>query len=164
MNKILISVVAGFALILGASVSHADDQSSGCGAGWYVTKRNSLLSSLVRSSTNYTFSNTIGMTFGTSGCARHDLVMNDKKEIHYAESNYNNLVVEMAQGGGEHLRGFAAVLGCDPASYEAFSSMTQSNYLRIFSTDGSTPNGLINQVKAQMKNDPSLAFSCLSVI
>ena len=37
------------------------------------------------------------MTFGTSGCAHHDIVKNDEKAVIYAVNNYNSLVAEMAE-------------------------------------------------------------------
>src|SRR4051812_42395838 len=108
-----IQVLAAAVLMIGTvlpSVSRAQDSSSGCGLGWAVSQRQSLLSSWIRNSTNVTFSNTIAMTFGTSGCARHDLVLNEKKPIYFAEANFNRLMIEMAEGHGEFLGAFAEVL------------------------------------------------------
>ena len=51
-----------FSLLLISSISYAADSSSGCGAGWYIFKKNSLVSSVLRTTTNVFALNTVGMT------------------------------------------------------------------------------------------------------
>lgn len=138
----------------------ADDQSSGCGMGWMLFKRNSLLSSYLRNITNATFSNTIAMTSGTSGCAKHDLVQNEKREIHYAESNFNSLNVEMALGRGESVTQLAYVMGCDSSVVGTFLSETQKNYGTIFESDSTTPSQMLNQVHQIVNANPTLSQGC----
>ena len=145
--------------VLLAPSAFAQDTSSGCGLGWAVTQRQSLLSSAIRASTNATFLNSIAMTLGTSGCARHDLVKNEKREIHYVESNLENLAVEMAQGDGESLRGLVAVLGCAPGVYGEFSSVVQAHYSEIVGTQ-TTPSSLLTNLKGQIRASASLAQGC----
>lgn len=168
MKRLLIIAVRGlftavFAVAFTAVGAYAEDQSSGCGLGWQVSRRNSLVSSFARSLTNATFSNTIGMTSGTSGCSRHMIVKNDKQDIHYAEANYNELMVEMAAGQGEYLQGFAAVLGCRPAAYKAFSGMTQSKYSEIFSAGQVGPDAMLKKVKHAIHGNAELASNCGNV-
>lgn len=146
-------------LVSAPMISNADDSSSGCGLGWQVTRKNSLLSSWIRASTNYTFSNTIGMTSGTSGCARHDIVQEDSKAIHYAEANYHRLMVEMSQGSGEFLTGFADVLGCDLEGSARFAKTAQSHYGDLYTTDG-TPSQLLQQTRILVSTTPELALHC----
>lgn len=160
MKRILIIALLSAFTAVGA---YADDQSSGCGLGWQVTRRNSLLSSYVRAITNATFSNTIGMTSGTSGCSRHMIVKSDKQDIHYAEANFNELMVEMASGQGEYLQGFAAVLGCDPSAYESFSGMAQSKYPEIFSPGQLSPAAMLRNVKREIRGNAELSASCGNV-
>lgn len=156
-------IFVGFLGIFSCS-TFAADGSSGCGAGWYLTQRNSLVSSSFRSLTNATFSNTSGMTSGTSGCAKHDLVKQDKASEHYAEANFQNLMVEMAQGDGEHLRTFAAVLGCVPGVYGNFSGTLQKNYPQIFKSEQTQPHEMLESVKSELRLNLALTQGCVAVI
>lgn len=141
-----------------AWMAMADDTSSGCGLGWKVSSRMSLSSSSTRSTTNGTFSNqTFGMTSGTSGCDRHSIVKKEKKSLHYAEANFDNLMIEMSQGQGEYLNAFASVLGCDP---EAFSSVTQQRFGEIFSQETTNAPRLLKNVTSVIQSNPTLAASC----
>lgn len=149
--------VISLAFVLGNTATFAADSSSGCGLGWAVFKDNSLISSALRATTNAMFFNTIGMTFGTSGCARHSIVMNDKKTLHFTESNHNELKLEVAQGSGEHLNGLSHLMGCSP---EAFSTTLKKNYNQVFTKDGISPRELVNNIQAQVVSDKDLARSC----
>jgi hypothetical protein len=152
---VFISAVLAF----GAShLAQAADQSSGCGLGWSIAPRQSLLSSSTRNPINITFSNTSGMTSGTSGCAKHSIVQNEVKAMHFAEANHGQLMIEMAQGQGEHLRGFAAVLGCSGS--DRFGTVTQGAYSRIFSSPATTPAQVLDGVKSVIQSDPALAVQC----
>ena len=122
-----------------------------------VFKDNSLISSALRATTNAMFFNTIGMTFGTSGCARHSIVMNDKKTLHFTEANHNELKLEVAQGSGEHLSGLSHLMGC---SSDAFSATLQKNYAQVFSKEDISPRELVNNIQAQVVSDENLARSC----
>lgn len=145
MKRVLI-----FGLFLFSAVSHAEDKSSGCGLGWKVTSRNSLLSSYTRSITNASTSSTSGMTSGTSGCDRHSIVKQDMKDIHFAESNFHSLMMEMAKGQGDYLKGFAMVMGCSEQQAVQFANMSQRNYQILFPVQGTTPYQLVNDVRDVM--------------
>ncbi len=137
----------------------ADDGSSGCGLGWMVTKRKSLLSSLVRNYTNITGSATSGMTSGTSGCDKHSIVKNEKAAEHFAESNHNQLMIEMALGQGQYLTSFAQVMGCKNADAE-FAKATRSSYESIYTSDQVTPAQVIQNTKFEINKNPNLAKAC----
>ncbi len=120
-----------FVLLLGlTTTAFAQDRSSGCGLGWQVTRSMTTTGSYVRALTNATFSNTLAMTSGTSGCAKHDLVLNQKEKIHYVESNLIPLKREVAMGEGERLKALAAVWGC--AHSENFAPVLKQNYRQLF--------------------------------
>lgn len=159
MTRILLAITLAFGVSTFSSTAMAADGSSGCGVGWYVTQKNSLVSSFIRSLTNATFLNSVSMTFGSSNCQKHDLVKNDKLQQHYAEANLDQLAVEMAVGDGEYLRGFAFVLGCSDAAYGDFSSLTQSKYAEIFGGEVDAAK-LLERVKTEMKASPSVARGC----
>ena len=137
----------------------AQDSSSGCGVGWMVTQRQSLISSWVRQSTNVTFSNTIAMTSGTSGCAKHDIVLNEKKAEHFAEANFDRLRLEMSGGRGEFLTAFSEILGCDAGASATFAELVQANYAELFAGTPSSDE-LLARTRALVSLNPGLAFRC----
>jgi len=155
-RTVLVILALGF-----SSAAFADDSSNGCGLGWKVTKRKSLVSSSVRGTTNsIAYNQTFGMTSGTSGCAQHSIVKNERAVEHFVEANYNNLMVDMAKGEGEYVQALAYVMGCDATSVEHFTNMTQKNYGAIFTSDSIGPQKLIQNVKSQVTSDSALAVSC----
>ncbi len=161
MKKLVI--VFSFVIFAG-SFAHADDQSSGCGLGWQITKRNSLVSSTIRSWTNYIASNTSGMTSGTSGCAKHTIVMKNKEALYYAEANYLKLQSEMAEGKGEHIQAFAKVMGCNEQAAAAVGAVLQSNYGQIFTSDSVAPYEMLDGAsRAVFSSDVGQAGCLLGV-
>jgi hypothetical protein len=163
MKKILVLLIGG-AVLMASPFAFSDDQSSGCGLGWQVTQRMSLLSSAVRSTTDTFLPNTFSMTSGTSGCARHDIVKNDEKAVYFAANNYDSLIVEMAQGSGEFLEGFAQALGCDEASFSTFSAFTQSRYKKILENSANDGINFYKAVRTEMQTSPVLAAQCVPTV
>lgn len=145
--------------LISASAFAAGDQSSGCGLGWELFKKNSLVSSSLRASTNAMASNSVAMTSGTSGCAKHDIVMKDQAVRHYAEANYQKLLSEVAIGSGEHLSSFVAILGCHGQAGVSASQILQQNYGTIFPSDDAGPALLIEQASRSIYST-SLADVC----
>lgn len=153
MKKILFAIIA-----LASTASFAADTSSGCGMGYEIAPKQSLVSSSTRSLVNATFSSSIAMTMGTSGCAKHSIVKNESKGIHFAEANMNQLAVEMARGNGEFVAGFASVFGCQNS--QAFGSMVQAKYESVLPSANTSGVELYNNVKAEIKNNAALSASC----
>ncbi len=154
MKMLIIALVT----ILSTSAAFAADSSSGCGLGWEVAKTQSLVSSFTRSLVNATASNSIAMTMGTSGCAKHSIVYNEAKGIHFAEANINTLAIEMASGNGEVVQSFASVFGCQNS--QAFGSMVQHKYESVLPSESTSGLELYNNVKAEIKNNVLLSSTC----
>jgi hypothetical protein len=163
MKNILVLLV-GIAVLMTSSLAFSDDQSSGCGLGWQVTQRMSLLSSAIRSTTDAFLPNTFSMTSGTSGCAHHDIVKNDEKAVLFAANNYDSLIVEMAQGSGEFLEGFAQALGCNEATFSKFSAFTQSRYQKIYENSANDGINFYKAVRTEMEASPELAGQCVPTV
>lgn len=151
-------LIIGLFALLSLSTAFAADSSSGCGMGWQVAKDNSLVSSLTRSVVNATFSNTIAMTLGTSGCAKHSIVYNEMKGIHFVESNKNELAIDMAKGNGEYVTGLAQVFGCQ--NTKAFGSMVQNKYESVLPSENISGVELYNNVKNEIRKDSTLSQTC----
>lgn len=155
MTRSIILAILSFVFV---SSAFAADSSSGCGLGWEVGQKNSLVSSAIRSTTNAVLPNTFSMTFGTSGCQKHSVVKNESEQMFYVEANLEHLAVEMAQGDGEYLRGLAVMMGCEN-SYGDFSSAMQQNYSQTFSEKASAP-GVLKQVRNGIRANSVLKQTC----
>jgi hypothetical protein len=163
MRKVLGVILMGAFLI--PNVSQAAKGSSvindvgtdSCGLGWQITNKKSFLATTTRGTTNAFVPPTFGMTFGTIGCDKHSFAKNEEAGVTFALANHENLVIEMAQGKGEYLSGFARALGCDDSN--TFGQMAQSHYTRIV-TEQSSPIELYKNVKSEISRDPILSLNC----
>lgn len=156
MKFFIVSVIVStFAL----GTAFAQDRSNGCGMGWRVTKSMTTSASYTRALTNATFSNTLAMTSGTSGCARHDLVLNEKSKIHFIESNLIPLQYEVAVGSGERLEAAGVLFGCQQSMTE-FKAALKSNSSKIFGGDNSASN-VKGKVEEVISTDKNLSSSCI---
>ncbi|OFZ83555.1 MAG: hypothetical protein A3K03_01550 [Bdellovibrionales bacterium RIFOXYD1_FULL_44_7] len=84
------------------------------------------------------------MTFGTSNCAKHSIVMKEKEAQYFAETNRDILEIEMAQGNGEYLNAFAQTMGCQKPE---FIRTVQQNYEKIFSHQGISATEMLENVR-----------------
>jgi len=157
-----VALTAMFSIFAAAPSAQAADGSSGCGPGWYIFKEASLLSSSLRITTNsFLFPvTTIGMTFGTSNCTAHKLVDVQSESVKFAALAYHDLVVQMAQGKGEHLAAFADTLGCPWQAQMEFNRAMQQSYQRIVPSDAVAPEAIVEQVRIELQAHPHLARAC----
>lgn len=139
----------------------AADGSSGCGPGWYILKQNSLLSSVGRHITNWVVFpiSTLGMTFGTSNCAKHSLVEEHQQSLHFATRSYDILRQDMARGNGLHLDAYLATFGCNVLARQNLAGQVQAAfeqelYLTI------QPAALVESTAILIQASPALASSC----
>jgi hypothetical protein len=148
-------------MVAASGSAQAADGSSGCGPGWYILKKNSLLSSLGRAITNgFLFPvSTIGMTFGTSNCAKHSLVEAHQRSLHFATRSYDILRQDMARGNGRHLDAYLATFGCDALGRQNLAGQMQAAfeqelYLTI------QPEALVESTAVMIQASPALQTSC----
>lgn len=134
-----------------------DVGTDGCGLGWQITQKKSFLGTTTRGTTNAFVPPTFGMTFGTLGCDKHSFAKNEEAGVTFALANQENLSIELAQGEGEYVAGFAHALGCKDTA--AFGRMAQSKYAEIIKTNESAVQ-MYKNVKAQIAQDPRLVASC----
>ena len=136
-----------------------NDTSDGCGLGWQVTNKKTMVATTTRATTNNFVPPAFGMTSGTLGCEQHSFAQIEQDALDYANVNQEVLKLEMAQGEGEFLRGLADVMGCDAATFAAFSSTLRANYTAIAPPSASGTE-LYRNVKAALSREAVLAQSC----
>ena len=143
MGKLLLF----FALTLGSTAFAAGD--AGCGLGSLIFKKNSKLIQLFAVTTNASFySQTFGITSGTSGCTASGFVMNDKEIQYFVEANQEDLTREMAQGQGQKLTTLAALHGCvSNADAMAFGERAQSHYEQILPSPKTSAVDMVHNMR-----------------
>ena len=161
--KILISATLIFAcssLALASSPGGSDS----CGLGWEVTQKKTFAATSTRATTNYVVPSTFGMTSGTIGCDSHGLVKKDQEAVKFVATNYDSLIIEMAQGQGEYLHSLAQLMGCQDSVYGRFGSTIQDRYSKIMDKSNTVVD-LFKNVRSEVKNDATLSAGChLNVI
>ena len=155
MNKKLIAVVALALAPMGVALA---DNDAGCGAGTIIWKGKSGVGfKLLALTTNGTFLNSIGITFGTMGCNGQGTVTANSAVIQFAAGNMDALSADMARGEGEALTTVAAIYGIESADRDAFYTLAQSNYGTIFSRADVTSTEVVASVRELMAKDARLA-------
>jgi hypothetical protein len=163
MKTILSGLAAMAAVLLISFSAQARDSSDGCGLGWEVTSKTTFSATSTRGTTNAFVPPTFGMTSGTLGCAKHDLVKKkDEAAAFYAVENYDSLRQEMAEGSGENLRAFASLMGCEGSAYQGFARLVQSRFSAI-AADSDTRLNLVLNVRSELEDSPELAASCSAI-
>ena len=138
------------------------DTGPGCGVGkiaWadYRHQKNILPQSLMATTNGTFFSQTFGISFGTSGCTNDGKFMAEQKATMFAEINFENLSQEMAQGQGEHLASLATLLGVPAEHHAEFFAMTQERYTSLIQSGETTPVAMLKALNAAMAGHPTLA-------
>ncbi len=161
MKKVLLVSVM---LIASFSV-FAKDGSSGCGPGWFVFKKNSLISSALRGTTNGILfpSVTLGMTFGTSNCSKHSIVLKEKESLKFATDNYYELASELAKGSGQFIVAFNETLGCHKDSQNLFALELKKNYKKLFNMSANKEEEFLKNTYQIIFSNEELSKSCLNV-
>lgn len=144
------------------STAYSRDSSSGCGPGWYLFKKNSLISSALRATTNGILipTVTLGMTSGTSNCSKHSIVKTEQESLKYATENYYELISQVAQGNGEFLNQFSDVIGCNRSSIDTFKKELRSNFNKIFPKHEANSEKLLLETYKIILNNKTLLYSC----
>ena len=150
-----------FGLQAGIAMAANPDTGPGCGLGklvWsdYAHQKN-IAPQVMMATTNGTFSNTFGISRGTSGCTNDGKIMVEQKTTLFAELNFENLSQEMAQGQGEHLASLATLMGV-PAEHQAeFFAMTQERYTSLAKTGEVSPVAMVKAINSAIATHPVLA-------
>lgn len=132
MKKILVSIAAVAALST-AAFAGVNNQ-TGCGLGSMIIKDDSTALMLaLQATTNGTSANqTFGITSGTSGCKKTELVMNERA-AEFVASNMDQLAKEAAMGQGETVDTLAELLEVEDKA--AFAASLQKNYNSIYTSE-----------------------------
>lgn len=126
----LASVVAATVLMVAGVASAAD--STGCGLGSMAWRGHRGIGPQVLAvTTNSMFSQTIGITFGTSGCDPDGRISGgtQKMVLAFLENNMEQFAMDAAAGKGETLDTLAGLINMDK---ETVANKTRQNFGVIF--------------------------------
>ncbi len=147
---------------ISTTTAYAADGSSGCGPGWYIFKENTILSSLLRMTTNGILFPvvTLGMTFGTSNCTKHKLVLKEKESLYFVTMNHYELKGDIAMGRGEYLSAFAETMGCPVSAQQRLNHELRGRYSSIYPERDVTPENVLREVYTVILTDRELTNKC----
>lgn len=133
MKKIyLMSLLMGAMVMMSAPVQAYD--SSGCGLGSMAWRGQSGIGPQVLAvSTNTTFGQTFGITFGTSGCDPDGRVSGgtQKMVLAFMQNNMEQFALDAAAGHGETIETLAGMVNMDK---EVVAQKTKNNFNVIFAS------------------------------
>jgi hypothetical protein len=135
---------------------------AGCGLGSLIFgPDNEPVAQVLAATTNGTFATqTFGITSGTSNCVSGGVIRAEREQAAFAEVNFDDLKRDMAAGGGEYLRSFSSLLGCEQSARPAFFKMTQDRFGTILPSEKTGPIDLVVATKVQIRANPTLARAC----
>ncbi len=162
MKKQLLVALCLFPLVTFAAMKDDDgvapDKGDGCGLGWQVTQKRTLIATTTRGTTNAFVPPTFGMSSGTLDCEQHSFAKNEQPAVIFAATNQESLAIEMAAGRGEYLDAFARTMGCDGASVSEFGRHAQKNF-SVIAAPARNGSELYLNAKKSIESNPALA-SC----
>jgi hypothetical protein len=163
-NKQILALLFVGAMITGTA--HAglfgDEGNERCGIGTMLFKN--IGNSISSNSTENSFNSgeTFSVTTGTSGCSNSGFTQATPEEIYYANANHQEIISEMANGGGEIITGFAHTLGCNDVATQHFLQISKKNYSRIVPESKVSPIQVLKNIKNQINSDAVLRQGCHS--
>lgn len=135
MKKFLGAAVIGLSLSLATS-AHAIDSTGGCGLGSMAWRGQSgiIPQSLAITTNNTSWTNTFGITFGTSGCDPNGRITGGtgKMMLAFLEDNMEQFAMDAAAGKGETIDTLAGIMNVDSAT---LGKEVQQNFAYIFPND-----------------------------
>lgn len=134
MKKILGALVVCSTLCL-TSVAGAVDSTGGCGLGSMAWRGQSgIIPQSLAITTNHWFSNTIGVTLGTSGCDPNGRITGGtgRMTMAFLQDNMEQFAMDAAAGKGETIDTLAGILDVDS---EKLGKNIQRNFAYIFPND-----------------------------
>jgi hypothetical protein len=161
MMKLLVS--ATLALGLAAGAAYADDHggggdSTGCGLGTTVWKGQSgIAPQIMAVTTNGTSGNqTFGITSGTLGCNKNDVIASAEVR-QFAATSLDNLATDIARGEGETLASLASAMEVETTDQALMFKTLKGNFTRIFPNKDVTSDEVILSIQQVMAEDETLA-------
>ena len=161
--KLLVSTTLALGLVAGAAYAdnHAapsNGDSTGCGLGTTIwAGQSGVLPQILAVTTNGTSGNqTFGITTGTLGCDKDDVVASAEVR-QFAAVNLDNLATDIARGEGETLASLASAMEVESPDQALMFATLKGNFTRIFPNNNVTSDQVIVSIQQVMAEDETLA-------
>ena len=130
------------ALMIAAGSSAMAQNNVGCGWGSAVFNgQRGVAPQVLAATTNGTSGNqTVGITFGTSGCTQDGVVSSSWKISMFIDGTRVALARDAAAGQGENLDALAVVMGVSADDRAAFAAAIKSNFSTVFANENVAAN------------------------
>jgi hypothetical protein len=154
----LMAVVA----VCAVSTAHAARPygTAGCGLGSVLMGKSG--NQILAATTNGTFySQTFGITSGTSNCTDAGTVSAQRQMPIFVAANREALANDIARGNGDTLSSLSSVMGCSDSS--AVGSTLQRNYQQIFPSESVDSDQVTDSIRSVIRQDNRLARDCRNV-
>lgn len=133
---------------------------AGCGLGSLVISSNGFAQVFAATTNATSYSQTFGITSGTSNCSSDGIVNNDKAKEIFVHMNYESLEQEIAMGKGEKLSSLASLFGCSNNS-QRFKVVAKENFSKIFTAAAiKNPSVMLSNLETEVGRDVELKNSC----
>ena len=160
MRTTMMALAAGLGILVSPAAMAADYGMAGCGLGSMLIKDDGIVQIFAATTNGTSYSQTFGITIGTSNCVSDGVVMADKEQEAFTELNLDNLQRDMAAGQGEYLAAFVTLLGCSEAVRPTIYNFAQASYPITFPTENTTPMQALYGFKVMASQDHQLAAGC----
>lgn len=144
MKKIILSLAAAGFVVLSSNAQAVD--STGCGLGSMAWRGQSGIAPQVLAATTngLFFTQTFGITFGTSGCDPNGRVSGGtgRMVLAFMENNMEQYAMDAAAGRGETIDTLAGILNVDS---EKLGQISKQNFASLF------PNSNVDAVSVTLK-------------
>ena len=153
-----VTLGVALAVAVAAGATHAANYGmAGCGLGAVVMGKDG--NQILAATTNGLLgSQTFGITTGTLNCTRDGALVKNHEAEAFAEANYATLMRQVATGQGEHLAGFASLVGCQADS--AVFTRAQSASGMIFVNERTSAAEVVANFRSVMAADAATASLC----
>lgn len=154
--KLVLSVAAMITVLPMSAM--AADASGSCGVGSMAfSGKKGVAPQVLAMTTNGTFFQTVGVTFGTSGCTQDGVVVSNWKMAAYIDGNKSKLAMDMSKGNGETLDSLAQLIGVKDGDRAAFNRVTKENFAKIFVGEQASAEQIALGLKQVLAADSTLA-------
>ncbi len=161
--KALVSMALAVGLVSGAAYADGHKQagngdSTGCDLGSTIwAGKTGVLPQILAVTTNGTSGNqTFGITTGTLGCDKNDVIASAEVR-QLAAASLDNLATDIARGEGETLASLASAMKVEQADQPLMFATLKGNFTRIFPNDSVSSDSVLVTIQQVMAEDEALA-------
>ncbi len=156
--KLVLTTAAMIAVLPMAAMAAGENNVGSCGWGSKVfAGQKGVVPQVLASTTNGTYTQTFGITSGTSGCTQDGVVSSNWKTAMYIDGNKSKLAMDMSKGSGESMDSLAQLLGVKDADKAAFYRVTKENFAKIFAGEQASAEQIALGLKQVLAADSTLA-------